>query len=853
MPDPQLYVYPNGIVQETETVVNVYIEYPTQEDFYNDFDHPTHDTIQNIENNYTVNNEFNVNVYTGDQQAPSLGQLVFQKLLLPPTIAAGATALVAATDYATGGLISEGANAIISGASSIFESTGALVLEGSAASAEYGLGFVLGVGLDSAVCSLAALCGYKIGNEIVDSTGGVDLWSDLLLEADPWSLKTPGSFMGKILGIQYGNKTYLDSRMVNYFKSKFKDWFGVDYDYYYNYNGYTVGMNELTESGSNTIQTNAVLVENAIGSHSGDPYTLVVTLNANVTITSQSEVFYTICECDNSVSNHQGYSNEYSKNYLFYSENQFSVTLGAVHGSLGAYGRVQFDQQNFGRITTDCGNFYCIGVYYTIFGVGYGSPADILLWPISPDRILIDDLITASNLALCNATPSELPNGVEVWPGDKISNPANGAINVVVDVTTQTTVPFYPVAFPNGPSVFPSYDPTNQPNPTTVYTPTTQIIPYVIPWPQQNPESDPEDDPSNPSPIVTPIILPTPAPGTNDGETPPITAPIIAPPFDLSYQYGGLYNVFNPTAQQLYDFGRFLWVSWTDATLTKIINNPFDGVISLHEIYATPNNGASKNITTGFLDSQVSAPTVPDRYSSLDCGTIVVPEYFNNYLDYAPYTSAFAFLPFIGIVELNADDIVGHAVNITYKIDSYSGACIAIITVARSNGNDENYSASVYQFEGNCAVQLPITGGSQSSLTAGLWESGSQTIGQGLLNIVSGGGISAQGILQSLLDTIGGISTQLLTKKSEVHHSGTMSGNFGAMAGKTPYIIVKRPRQVSVVNYNLDYGFPAHKMVTIGQCQGYVRVREVNVISATATDAEKAKIEELLKGGVYVT
>ena len=62
-------------------------------------------------------------------------------------------------------------------------------------------------------------------------------------------------------------------------------------------------------------------------------------------------------------------------------------------------------------------------------------------------------------------------------------------------------------------------------------------------------------------------------------------------------------------------------------------------------------------------------------------------------------------MPFIGIVELECDDIVGHGINITYTIDAYNGSCIAQITVAKSD-----YENTVYQFSGNCAVELPLAG-----------------------------------------------------------------------------------------------------------------------------------------------
>ena len=49
------------------------------------------------------------------------------------------------------------------------------------------------------------------------------------------------------------------------------------------------------------------------------------------------------------------------------------------------------------------------------------------------------------------------------------------------------------------------------------------------------------------------------------------------------------------------------------------------------------------------------------------------------------------------------------------------------------------------------------------------------------------------------------------------------------------------------------YGYPAHKMVVIGDCTGYLRCREANVQSSLATEEEKSLIEQLLKSGVYVT
>ena len=336
----------------------------------------------------------------------------------------------------------------------------------------------------------------------------------------------------------------------------------------------------------------------------------------------------------------------------------------------------------------------------------------------------------------------------------------------------------------------------------------------------------------------------------------------------------GLIHVYNPTPAEFVSFGNWLWVTYADATIDKIWNNPFDGIIGAHELYATPSTDGTDNIRSGFLVCPTTAALVRQRYTEIDCGSIVVPEFYGNYLDYSPYSQAYVYLPFIGIQEVSIDDIVGHAVNIRYRVDAYNGSCIAMIYVAKSG-----YRNLCYQFAGNCAVEVPLAGGSQAAIKAGMMQAeayataGVQSsvltgIGQALSGLASGlahGGIA--GALGGLAaGAIGGLANYgaakinagatrdaaLVANKSSVQHSGTFGASHGAMGLKVPFIMIRNPIQVKVVNYNEDYGFPAHKRVIIGGCHGYLRVKEVNVISATATNEEKMAIEEALKAGVYV-
>lgn len=412
---------------------------------------------------------------------------------------------------------------------------------------------------------------------------------------------------------------------------------------------------------------------------------------------------------------------------------------------------------------------------------------------------------------------------------------------------------------------YPSPDPEHEPSPNQTKNPQNALsnIENTAPGnnvnPQEEPQPDPQTDPSIPNPTIAPVIpVDPPGPGgteppPSDGGTGPASiTPVIPLPFSTTND--GLISVYHPTDAQLKAFASWLWVTYADPSIQKLWNNPFDGVIGLMEIYCTPTDIGTKTIRSGFLDSGVSSAII-SRYTEINCGTIFIPEYYRNYFDYSPYSKCHIYLPFIGIVELNVDDIVHSGVNCTYKIDEYNGSCIAQLRVAKYtevNGQPETYDTIMYQFSGNCAVELPLAGGTQAAIRAGMLQAAAYGLSSAVGGIVSGVSGNIGGAISKVGYGAANAIGSLVSAKSSVQHSGSFGSSFGALGCKTPFIIITRPKQLTVYNYPELYGYPAHCAVTIGACRGFLRVREVNVRSATATDEEKMKIEELLKEGVYV-
>lgn len=519
----------------------------------------------------------------------------------------------------------------------------------------------------------------------------------------------------------------------------------------------------------------------------------------------------------------------------------------------------------------------------------------------------------------------EYPEGTAEWSNSSwnpTSDPLPNMQSVpVYDPSTGTTRPYYPVTPYIGDNPGTTVDPetTPQQDPTSPITP--QEWPVIEPYitPVVNPEiqfPDTEefselnpDELVNPGASTDPIYIPSPnldpaldpsevpvtesapeeqGPPQSSGDSPPFIFPVPDVPFPSIVPQGsdtpvpsgspGFIQVYNPTPSEFIAFGRWLWVTYADATIDKIWNNPFDGVIGAHELYATPSKDGYSTIRSGFLDSGISSIIVRQRYTQINCGSIVIPEYWGNYLDYSPYSQAYIYLPFIGIMAVDVDDIVGHAVNVLYHVDSYTGSCIAQITCARTG-----YSNTLYQFSGDCSVEIPMAGGSQAAIKAAMIGANAYQnaanisagmsllggIGSGILSGIGGalGGNPASGIAHGIGQAIGGITSAvsqraygeaqhtaaMVSQKSTVQHSGSFGASHGAMGIKKPYIFIRRPIQKVVNNYNRLYGYPAHKMVVIGDCTGYLRCREANVQSSLATEEEKSLIEQLLKSGVYVT
>ena len=455
---------------------------------------------------------------------------------------------------------------------------------------------------------------------------------------------------------------------------------------------------------------------------------------------------------------------------------------------------------------------------------GTGLPAGLAAWVLVYGDIVtpstIDGVSNQPNATLpdtsnWNDLASTLASLQQQYP-DSFNNAMVWDTDSPYDDTTGAQTTYVPVPFP---SITSATDPQPVSNtqaqstislndyPQTLVDVLTNII-------QQQTATQTATPPSNPVDVGV-------------GDTPSPIAPV--------GNASALWSVYHPTQAQVNSFGAWLWGSPFLTNIGKLFQNPIDGVISLHKIFAMPVDSGTGNIVVGTLDSGVSSATVNQQYVTVDCGSVSCMEDFGNVFDYSPFTSVSIYLPFIGIVPIDVNDVMRSTVHVTYGVDVYTGACLAMVEVTR-----DAHTVNMYQYAGVASVEYPLSNVQNGQLVSGLLA-----IGAGVASMVATGGVTAPAVGA----VAGGIAAGA---KSNVGKSGGFSGNAGAMGIKKPYLILQRPQTKVANTFPEIEGYPTNYSCKLGDCSNQVVVKSVHVEGIPATDAELTQIESLLKEGVLI-
>ena len=311
----------------------------------------------------------------------------------------------------------------------------------------------------------------------------------------------------------------------------------------------------------------------------------------------------------------------------------------------------------------------------------------------------------------------------------------------------------------------------------------------------------------------------------------------------------GFLNVYQMSEAEL---NKICGALYSDTLLNAVKNmfiNPLDFIVSLMIFPCAPNVAATPtNIKFGKWDAALTGATalgvsitgnkLENGFSVVDFGSINIPENWGNFLDYSQ-TTLELYLPFIGSVNIDVSECMGGSINVSYTIDYFTGMCVANVLCERSFPLPSGKfipNRAQHAFQGNCAIQVPLSAESYGAMIGSLINACTQ----GITNPVGG----FMGIAQDAIS--GGMRPNVTSK-------GNIVANAGFCSVLYPYVRITRPITAEPDSYQEVMGYPSYINTSLGQCDGLCVCDGINLQSVSgATDNELNKIRQLCAEGVYV-
>lgn len=323
-----------------------------------------------------------------------------------------------------------------------------------------------------------------------------------------------------------------------------------------------------------------------------------------------------------------------------------------------------------------------------------------------------------------------------------------------------------------------------------------------------------------------------------------------------------LISAYNMSLANLQSFSSLLWGKTWVQDLKNFFTNPLDSIIRLIKLPITPQTDGLSWIYLGDfkMDTPGKYRHIQQQWVSFDLGKIEIARYFNNFMDFQPYTSISLFLPFLGFKDIDVDDVMGQTIRIVYQVDVLTGDFLAIVAAEYNDGANE---VPLYQFDGNCAVEIPLGNSSlniASAISSGLTAI---TLAGGVAGAV-GSGVAAMGTsgaavkhtsnsaTASLSGSTSAIPGIISATEHKVSRSGALKGNMGYTANMYPYVVITRNIPDKPETYDSLIGKPSNYAVKLGTLSGYAEIEAIHVDQISATQEELNEIESLLLQGVIL-
>lgn len=321
----------------------------------------------------------------------------------------------------------------------------------------------------------------------------------------------------------------------------------------------------------------------------------------------------------------------------------------------------------------------------------------------------------------------------------------------------------------------------------------------------------------------------------------------------------GFINVYNPSLNQLSGLAEDLFPDISQptfdgsGTLEAVANNVqavgeviksfadcfinqnlIQYVIDCHIVPCVPQISENTGIKVGFKTFNYSPAKVTNDYVTIDCGTLEIAEYYQNFLDYVG-TKAKLFLPFVGFVDIKNEWFQSGKLHVVYHYNVIDGSFMAFILATSSKSKLEE--TVVGSYGGNCCVHIPITGANYASMISG---------------VVQG---TAKAVTSLATANLGGVASGVasaVTARPSVEQSNGYNSNSAYMGIRIPYLLIERPVASFSKNYPHEQGLPLNVTKKLADVSGFTVCKNLHTDDLDCTNDEKQMIATLFASGVIL-
>lgn len=287
-------------------------------------------------------------------------------------------------------------------------------------------------------------------------------------------------------------------------------------------------------------------------------------------------------------------------------------------------------------------------------------------------------------------------------------------------------------------------------------------------------------------------------------------------------------SIYQLTSAQLAQFKNYLWGDNFIQDIKLVNNNPMENIVGIKRFPISADISGSGSVVVGNVNTGVTA-NICSRTRTIT-KTISVPSHYNNFLDYAPYTSVSIYLPFVGVIEVDTNRVVGKSIEIKCSVDYVQGTCVYYLY--------DYKHCLLGQYSGMCAIDSPVTGNNNAQVTSAYVMGGGSTA----ISLATGNVLSAT-------------MTALSTAQVKHHYDTKGSFNSACLGGANQNIVlvVDYPMYQNLSKFNHTKGRKCNLSKKISDLKGYTVFNDsIDLTGVGGTREEIEELKNLMVNGVYI-